>query len=113
MTAVHHLTKAQRRDLEKELRSECARLERSVMTRMATNAELPSQTSVLQRDSGEHRELAVALEPRITHRHQTLVSALRRFEAGDYGACLRCHNPIPYGRLLVMPEASYCVGCGS
>jgi len=24
-----------------------------------------------------------------------------------------CHNPIPYGRLLVVPEATYCVGCGA
>jgi RNA polymerase-binding transcription factor DksA len=38
-------------------------------------------------------------------------AALARLEAGTYGTCNTCNEPIPYGRLIVMPEATHCVGC--
>src|SRR5579862_3753578 len=37
--------------------------------------------------------------------------ALDRIEAGDYGVCLRCEEPIPAKRLQAVPWAKYCVGC--
>ncbi len=46
-----------------------------------------------------------ALELRITE-------ALQRLDEGSYGRCRSCGAPLPYGRLLVMPEARRCAGCG-
>jgi RNA polymerase-binding transcription factor DksA len=40
-----------------------------------------------------------------------VAAALTRLDAGEYGACMRCGEPIPYGRLLVMPEATHCLRC--
>ncbi|MFV0533087.1 MAG: TraR/DksA family transcriptional regulator [Cumulibacter sp.] len=37
--------------------------------------------------------------------------ALARLDAGDYGYCQRCGQPIPAGRLEVRPFAEYCVPC--
>jgi DnaK suppressor protein len=37
--------------------------------------------------------------------------ALDRIEAGDYGVCLGCEEPIPAKRLQAVPWAKYCVGC--
>jgi DnaK suppressor protein len=37
--------------------------------------------------------------------------ALRRVSEGTYGRCEGCHNPIPLGRLHVLPHARYCVPC--
>jgi DnaK suppressor protein len=112
MTVTHHLTKAQRRELEKELRSEFERLERSVTTQMGGD-DAGEQQEVRRPDAQVPGGLSVALETRILDRHQMVASALRRLEAGDYGACVSCHKPIPYGRLLAMPEATYCLACGS
>lgn len=39
--------------------------------------------------------------------------ALKKTEAGEYGYCERCHNPIPTARLALVPEARYCVDCES
>ena len=113
MNAAHHLTQAQLRDLEDELRTERARLERSIATRTGADDATPTTGSIVPGGSQAAGGLAVALETRIFDRHQMLDSALRRLEAGTYGVCVSCHNPIPYGRLLVMPEATYCVGCGA
>jgi DnaK suppressor protein len=37
--------------------------------------------------------------------------ALDRLNAGDYGTCLCCEEPIPVKRLRVLPWARYCVKC--
>jgi len=37
--------------------------------------------------------------------------ALDRIEAGDYGICLSCEEPIPAKRLTALPWAKYCVDC--
>jgi DnaK suppressor protein len=37
--------------------------------------------------------------------------ALQRMAEGTYGRCENCHQPIPLGRLRVMPDARYCTRC--
>ena len=44
---------------------------------------------------------------------QALTEALERLREGTYGQCIYCGNPIPAGRLLVIPETTHCLGCGS
>lgn len=39
--------------------------------------------------------------------------ALRRIEAGGYGICEVCGEPIPVARLEVLPYATTCVTCAS
>jgi RNA polymerase-binding transcription factor DksA len=38
-------------------------------------------------------------------------SALRRFDAGNFGICLECEEEIPARRLQVLPWADHCVPC--
>jgi DnaK suppressor protein len=37
--------------------------------------------------------------------------ALDRLQAGDYGTCLACEEPIPAKRLRALPWARYCIPC--
>ena len=37
--------------------------------------------------------------------------ALERLNNDDFGICIRCGNPIPIQRLIIMPESSMCVRC--
>ena len=38
-------------------------------------------------------------------------AALSRADAGTYGTCEACGNPIPEARLEALPEATLCVAC--
>ena len=38
--------------------------------------------------------------------------ALSRIEAGKYGQCTQCGDPIPKARLEALPYATNCVKCG-
>jgi DnaK suppressor protein len=42
-----------------------------------------------------------------------LNDALRRIQAGNYGICEICGEPIPETRLAVIPYARYCMVCKS
>jgi DnaK suppressor protein len=37
--------------------------------------------------------------------------ALSNIDSSSFGLCTRCGNPIPLGRLLIMPESTRCVKC--
>lgn len=37
--------------------------------------------------------------------------ALATINDTDFGVCIRCHRPIPLGRILIMPQARTCVKC--
>lgn len=38
-------------------------------------------------------------------------SAIKKLDAGDYGICETCREPIPVARLEFLPFAALCVGC--
>ncbi|MDA9863845.1 TraR/DksA C4-type zinc finger protein [Flavobacteriales bacterium] len=42
---------------------------------------------------------------------QGLDRALQRLDDDRFGLCVRCGQPIPIGRLLLMPGATSCVRC--
>lgn len=40
-----------------------------------------------------------------------LETALENLENPEFGICAGCDEPIPFGRLMVMPESRMCVKC--
>ena len=40
-----------------------------------------------------------------------LETALGKVDQPDFGLCVSCDNPIPPGRIVLMPEATRCVPC--
>lgn len=93
MKISNGLTSAQRATLESELRREYEKLE-NVLQRVTAGGEGAARL----RDSARHEQIA---------------EALRRLDDGSYGMCAGCGQPIAFGRLLVMPEATRCVSCAA
>ncbi len=40
-----------------------------------------------------------------------LQTSLKMIDDPGFGYCVHCEEPIPYKRLLIMPEARFCVVC--
>ena len=99
------LTAAQRRELEAELRRELSALDRRLLSER-------QDASTETRFVPTH-DLSVALlaASDTAVRRDLVASALARLADETYGKCARCGEPIPYGRLLVMPEATHCLQC--
>ncbi len=106
------LTSTQRRELEAELRRELARLERSIAPH-AAGSDGARSGALVSVDAGEHVGLAAVLQGRAAARYAAVIDALARLKDGSYGVCVSCQRPIPYGRLIAMPETKHCVACGA
>lgn len=71
----------------------------------------------LEQDSAEQAaqlgNVAVvsALESEAVQQIAEIDAALQRLEAGTYGACVSCGEPIGEGRLKVRPAATQCRDC--
>jgi DnaK suppressor protein len=113
MSTPRGLTAAQLRELERELRSERARLERRMVTEDRAHGADPTGDGAAYGAEPAESDLGIALETQTHARHEALLDALRRLEAGSYGICVGCRSAIPYGRLLAMPETARCVTCAA
>jgi DnaK suppressor protein len=67
-------------------------------------------------DSGQvtaERGEADTLASTLLETLQEIEDALIKFDAGDYGRCESCGEPIAPARLEAMPAARYCITCAS
>lgn len=106
MSIQERYTAEQLDDLRFELTVERARLERAMEAALAA----VSAGSVLEAGSDE-RPVDAVVSTDVEARFDSVSSALERLDDGSYGLCNECGATIPYGRLIVMPEATHCVGC--
>ncbi|MFA9428917.1 TraR/DksA family transcriptional regulator [Egicoccus sp. AB-alg2] len=57
------------------------------------------------------RETAQSLSNHARRLLAQIDEALRRMDAGNYGTCERCGNPIEQARLEALPYATLCMDC--
>lgn len=57
------------------------------------------------------RDLEFALNERETAELEAIDAALKRLDAGTYGVCVDCSQPIAQPRLLATPDVSRCIAC--
>ena len=68
-----------------------------------------SQAAAATQVFEQQRDLA--LRDRSIQQLELVEASLARLDAGTYGACLRCGQPIAPGRLEALPWAAYCIAC--
>ncbi len=59
----------------------------------------------------QHEEVLDALGEAGRRELSQINRSLARMDAGEYGICAACGEPIPEQRLEVMPHCEYCVAC--
>ena len=113
MRSTGAISSAQLRELEADIRSELARIERSLAHEAEDDALLTADGASLRvaPGFGSDAGLTVTLTGRVHARHMELTEALRRIVDGRYGVCGHCGSGIAYGRLLAVPEATTCREC--
>jgi DnaK suppressor protein len=111
------LTDAEREELRQELEREIANLQRTMaVTAEAARPVALDQTAVgrvSRADALQNQQMSADLHERERARFAQLKDAVERMHAGTYGTCQRCHSDIPFGRLLVFPEARLCAPCSA
>ena len=62
-------------------------------------------------DEVSELEKRLALEKGLRDTLAEIEHALRKYEAGTYGLCDSCGQPIEQARLEALPQANLCLGC--
>jgi DnaK suppressor protein len=104
-----------------ELRSDLDVLARELRDGLDASAEgarpveldQPAIGRVSRIDAIQQQKMLVANRQAQKSRLQQVQSALRRFDAEEYGECLGCGECVGYPRLKARPEAFLCIECQS
>ena len=64
-------------------------------------------------DALQQQSMVQATRAATRRRIELVEAALRRHEAGGYGECLSCGEPVGFARLKARPETPFCLGCQS
>ena len=64
-------------------------------------------------DAMQMQQMAAASDRRKVQRLQRIEAALARIEAGEFGLCLACEEPIAPRRLASDPAATLCIACAT
>jgi RNA polymerase-binding protein DksA len=59
----------------------------------------------------ENDDVLEALDDAQRRELESIRGALARIDAGEYGVCPRCEEPIAPARLRALPTAEYCIRC--
>jgi DnaK suppressor protein len=69
------------------------------------------QPSAERADEASELEKRLALERRLEESLKEVEHALEKYEAGTYGLCDSCGQPIEQARLEAIPQATLCMKC--
>lgn len=73
---------------------------------------LPGSLAVEDQAPLMHDQFVALRQHRMDWRKLKLIdAAIERLEAGEFGLCAECEQPIPAKRLKIVPWAVYCVRC--
>jgi DnaK suppressor protein len=105
------LTRARVEALRLELKCDLERLQRSLRRRSASKVPTASGSLCCIVDTEYADAVSSGLYDRMEAQYAQTAEALDRISQGSYGRCAVCREPIPYERLLVVPETRTCVTC--
>ncbi|GAA3033823.1 TraR/DksA family transcriptional regulator [Streptosporangium longisporum] len=93
----------------RELTAEIAKSETEIASSDVTDGAGDDQADAGARTYEREREIALTLNSRdLVAQNER---AIARIDAGTYGVCESCHQPIGKERLQAFPRATLCVAC--
>lgn len=106
---VEHLTPDQLHELWNELRVELERVGGRSAWAYAGMPSADIRSPWRSSAADPHAARAAGAPERLLR----ILEALSRMRSGTYGTCHGCRNPIPFTRLLAIPETLACVNCSA
>lgn len=109
------LSEEQLAKLEQALRTLVAELDETIED--ATESVQPVELDqaavgrVSRIDAIQRQSMAQASREALKLRKRLATQALAAMEAGEYGYCRRCEEPIAFRRLQARPESPFCLRC--
>ena len=108
------MNKEDKQDIKKRLLEELKKTEELILDyKESTKPISPANAigRVSRMDAINNKSVVEAALRKAEEKFNKLKLVLDKVNDADFGLCMRCGNPIPIGRILLMPQSRNCVRC--
>ncbi len=110
------MTDQQRVEIKEKVLQEITKTQKSIEDYRELTKPISPENAIgriSRMDAINNKSVAEAALRQVEGKLKNLHNVLDSIDDKDFGICLKCQNPIPIGRILLMPQSRYCVNCAS
>jgi len=107
---------AQRKEITNQIEKEISKTEEVIVEyKEATQPISPENAigRVSRMDAINNKSVVEAALRKAEEKLSALKFLAGKVDDKDFGLCARCKNPIPFPRMLFIPQSAFCVNCAS
>ena len=104
----------EKNEVKKKIEEEIAKTTKSISTYKESTKPISPENAIgriSRMDAINNKSVAEAALRQAEQKLQNLELVLDSIDDKDFGMCLKCKQPIPLGRILLMPQSRLCVNC--
>ncbi|MEE3145467.1 MAG: TraR/DksA family transcriptional regulator [Bacteroidota bacterium] len=108
------MNKEDKQDIKKRILEELKKTEELILDYKESTKPISPENAigrVSRMDAINNKSVVEAALRKAEEKLNKLKLVLDRVNDADFGLCMRCGNPIPIGRILLMPQSRNCVRC--
>ena len=107
---------AQRTELATQIISEIEKTEENITAYKEVTQPISPENAIgriSRMDAINNKSVVEAALRKAEEKLKALKVLAERVNDDDFGLCARCNKPIPYQRMLFLPQSPFCVNCAS
>ena len=108
------MNKEDKQDIKKRILEELKKTEELILDYKESTKPISPENAigrVSRMDAINNKSVVEAALRKAEEKLNKLKLVLDRVNDADFGLCMRCGNPIPIGRILLIPQSRNCVRC--
>ena len=108
------MNKEDKQDIKKRILEELKKTEELMLDYKESTKPISPENAigrVSRMDAINNKSVVEAALRKAEEKFNKLKLVLDKVNDADFGLCMRCGNPIPIGRILLIPQSRNCVRC--
>lgn len=108
------MTKEQKENLQKHIKKKIAMLQKDIISYKELTKPISPDSAIgrlTRMEAINSKSINEAALREAKYALSKLEQALKTIDDSDFGLCTECEEPIPFGRLMILPETDLCVAC--
>ena len=108
------MNKEDKQDIKKRILEELKKTEELILDYKESTKPISPENAigrVSRMDAINNKSVVEAALRKAEEKLNKLKLVLDKVNDAEFGLCMRCGNPIPIGRILLMPQSRNCVRC--
>ena len=108
------MNKVEKQDIKNRILEELKKTEEAILDYKESTKPISPENAigrVSRMDAINNKSVVEAALRKAEEKLNKLKLVLNKVDDADFGICIRCGDPIPIGRVLLMPQSRNCVRC--